>query len=123
MSLETSPREICPEVQARNFCFFLKDAAEKVGRAAQLELDAQHSASRIIAESIYGDHQFRLLVKVPPEVRSVIKQDYEVVEENPESFEASEVTSINRRGVQFWDHLTDKSLIIYGHEFEITPIF
>src|SRR5579864_6283830 len=105
-----------------DFCEDIRHAAELREAAERTANLAERAANKVISASFLGNIPCRLLVSIPEDASAYITVDDEVVEEQPTSFLATEIESISRHGVEFFDRPSSRRLRIEGYDFEVSPV-
>jgi hypothetical protein len=108
---------------AYGFCEDIKSAAELTDMAIGLADKAQQRASTLTQRTMLEMLPFSFKVTLEPESDALVTVDDDVVEQSPTTFFATEVRSISRRGVEFYDRANNRSLIIDNFAFDISPVF
>lgn len=111
----------CQDIQ-RALVLWQKIASNDVDDWQEAHRLAVAAAESIIHQSAFGGLKFRLSVAVPPETNAHISRNWQIIEDKSQAFEASEIRSIDSRGIEFHDIISDNWLVVFGHNVQVNPV-
>lgn len=109
--------------RAQDFCEDIRHAVELQDQSVRLEHIAQRTASKVMMGSMFDALPFRFQVDIPQGTEAYVTIDDEVIQQQPTSFLATEITSISEHGVEFLDNENSRRLRLHGFDFEVSPFF
>ncbi len=101
-------------------CESIEDAARLMKAAQEIMRIAQHHVSQASLETFMGNQWYR--ITLPDEAEATVVLDGNIIETQPTTFIATELTSIGQHGTEFKNIETGHELHLRGYDFEITPI-
>lgn len=106
--------------KALSACEQITDAARLMKTAREVMAIAEHQASRASMETFLGDQMF--VVTIPEEAEASIILDGNVLVTPCTNFTATELRSIGKHGVEFYNSTDRLELHMRSFDFEIAPL-
>jgi hypothetical protein len=120
----TSRQRAQQETAASSLCEDIIEAAQEVASSLKAARAAQERASSVAQRTMFGQLPYRLKVQLDAETKAVVTEDDEIIESSPTVFTATELWSIGRHGVEFFNtSLNRKLTIVNDFGFTVEPIF